>query len=636
MHQKFVRLVSLIVLLFSFVSTEAAELGDIPDGGFRSPEGDPRFAPEAGVRPLNNLVFELLNVESPGTEERQFRNPRDGWLYIKVTWGEKAASPVKVQLDDGVIELREVEGQQETMVFRKAGPHAIRLEADSNSASRLEVRAVGDLVYATYGMNPHIKETGHYAWDFLKRHCLNHYNGILGVGTLTEKGESVQEAEIREWTSQGKRWYTVEPVPYEVSSADECFAVWANSLGMQHPLMSGIWADEFGVGEKYGRKTVELYPFWTEALQRLQADPRFADRTFYSYIAASRLLPAESYAQMVPFLKTMMEGNYAFAPECYLPESRSRPGRIILKTEDLISEFSPAWEMASRESFEHAVPGGAANRVITMFTASEPGWETSDIYPEYDFNVFLDAQFQFIATDPAYFGVRGIQSYQSSYTGEEQLRLFARLMRHYAIEGKTQRLLSDPYVLPHLSNPDFTEGLKDWTIEPAVAVRDSASVSHKMIPGYGSLQARYHALPGTGDTVLVSRRSSERPNVISQRLKQLTPGRLYSLRFLTGNYGEFTLGESVQQKHSVSKQIEGVEVIPEKSFQAIVESGYWYPLGKFNNRNPYWLNYHQVVFRARGETAELKLLDWAEGDRAGGPEGEEYIWNFIQVQPYVE
>ena len=67
-----------------------------------------------------------------------------------------------------------------------------------------------------------------------------------------------------------------------------------------------------------------------------------------------------------------------------------------------------------------------------------------------------------------------------------------------------------------------------------------------------------------------------------------------------------------------------------------MESGYWYPVGKFNAQNPYYLNYHQVVFRAQEETAELQLSDWMSSDEPGGPAGEEQIWNFIQIQPYVE
>lgn len=61
------------------------ELGTIPSQGFRSPEGDPRLSPESGLRPLNNLVFELLNLERPESTPHRFRNPRDGWVYLRAT-----------------------------------------------------------------------------------------------------------------------------------------------------------------------------------------------------------------------------------------------------------------------------------------------------------------------------------------------------------------------------------------------------------------------------------------------------------------------------------------------------------------------------------------------------------------------
>jgi hypothetical protein len=48
------------------------------------------------------------------------------------------------------------------------------------------------------------------------------------------------------------------------------------------------------------------------------------------------------------------------------------------------------------------------------------------------------------------------------------------------------------------------------------------------------------------------------------------------------------------------------------------------------------MNYHQQVFRATAKTAELQLSDWTADTASNGPEGEELIWNFIQVQPYFE
>ncbi len=624
------RVIGLLVWLSALSGAAASNLGDPPAGGFRSPEGAPRFSPEHGATPLNNLVFELLNQESPGADSYTFHNPRDGWVYIRVTTAGDVATNT-VLLDGESVALKRVDEHLEAMRYITAGPHTVQLGADHASGKQLEVRAIGELVYATYGLDPHIAETGVYTWDYLRQHCLDHYNSIIGTGD----GIDMQAAELREWTAEGKRWFTAEEVPYDVASADEAYEHWAKSPGMAHPLMSGIWADEFGVGEKYGKKTADMYPIWIEAIRRLHANPAFANRSFYAY-GPSRLLPAPDFAQMYPFIQALMESGYRLAPEWYLPEGQSRPGRVIEKTGDLLAEFSPGWEQASRESFELAHTGAATERVLALLLFSEPGWESGDLFPGYDFNVFLDAQLQFIATDPAFFGVRGLQGYLSGYCGEEQTRLFARLIRHYAIEGNTTRFLGDPYVLPHLQNSDLANGTAGWNLAPAVVAPGQESIAVKNVPGFGTLQGKYHAPEGTGDVTLWTRRSAEKPNVVSQTIQQLTPGRLYSLRLITGDFQELASGVSVQRKHAVSVTVENVDVVEEKTFQAVVPAGFWYSHGAFNAQNPYCLNYHQQVFRARAETAALHLSDWVSADSPGGPIGEELLMNFIQVQPYFE
>lgn len=623
----------LFVWAVAFTWTAAGgELGDVPAGGFRSPEGDMRFSAEAGAKPLNNLVFELLNVESPGSRQHKFHNPREGWLYLRVPpISEDANQPVTVVLDDKPVALRKVEGHFEAMRYITEGPHAVGIAPGGGPVMRLEVRAIGELFYAVYGGDPHIPEMGVYTWDFLRRHCLDHYNCIIGAGTLSPDGQSTQEAEIREWTGEGKRWFTLHSLPL-VESADEAFNYWTQTPGMRHPLMHGIWGDEFGPG-----RLAKYYPHWVEALRRIHADPKFRDRKLYAY-CPSRFLPVGDYTYdvMFPFIRTVMDCGYRFGPEWYLPEGRSRPGRIINKTEDLLAELSPGWEQASRESYERVSPGAATNRVVVLSMLSEPGWETGDLYPNYDYNVFLDCQFQFLATDPAFFGLRGVQGYHSSYCGEEQIRLFAKLVRHYAIEGNINRMLQDPYVLTHLQNPDFEDGTVGWTLTPAVATAGEQSMTAKTVPGFGVLQARYQAPKGLGDAALWTRRSLKRPNVISQQIQNLTPGRLYSLRLITGDYQELSKGKSDRRKHAVSVRVRNAEPVVKKCFQATSSCGYYYPFGVFNKNNAYWINYHQHVFRATEASTRLELSDWSSDQSAGGPGGEELIWNFIQVQPYLE
>ena len=622
-----------ILFVTATVSGRAGDLGDVPPGGFRSPEGDRRFTSAAGAKPINNLVFELLHVTAPGTRAHRFRNPREGWVYLRVT-PAAGNRPAAVALDSQPVALALVNGQLEAMRFLTAGPHTVGLAPGGPEAAALEVRSIGELFYATYGGNPHVSETGNYSWDFLRRHCLHHYNSIIGSSSSNPDGTSPQEAELRAWVAAGKRWFSLEPVPFRPdTTADQTFDHWTRAIGMSHPLMSGIWIDEFGANPRNGKTPEQWYKLWINAIRRIAADSRYRGRKLYAY-GPIGMRPAERFRVMFPFVKTLIDSGYRLGSEWYLPEGLSRPGRVINNTNDLLAEFSPGWEGANRESFEKGVPGSASERVIVLSLLSEPGWETGDLYSKYDYNVFLDAQFQFVATDPSFFATRGVQGYQSSYCGEEQLRLFARLVRHYAIEGNTKRLLEDPYVLTHLQNSDFTGGTTGWSLQLAEGAGDGASIKVVTAPGFGRMQGKYHAPPGAGDVALRTRRSGARPNLVSQTIEGLTPGRLYSLRLITGDYRELIGKQSQRRKHAVSVTIEKGQLVADKCFQAVVSSGYWYPYGAFNANNPYWINYHQRVFRASGKTARLVLSDWVSRQASDGPTGQQLLWNFIQLQPY--
>ena len=83
-------------------------------------------------------------------------------------------------------------------------------------------------------------------------------------------------------------------------------------------------------------------------------------------------------------------------------------------------------------------------------------------------------------------------------------------------------------------------------------------------------------------------------------------------------------------------KIEDVDEVAEKRFDALIRSNYAHAHGPFSRSNPYRMNYHQRVFRAKGTSARLTFSDWASDDEPGGPVGEELLWNFVQVQPYLE
>ena len=70
-------------------------------------------------------------------------------------------------------------------------------------------------------------------------------------------------------------------------------------------------------------------------------------------------------------------------------------------------------------------------------------------------------------------------------------------------------------------------------------------------------------------------------------------------------------------------------MLPEKTIHQLYEQ-------PFQGTPHPWMNFHRVVFRARSETAGLVISDWASPTAPGGPEGQQLIFNFVQVQAYFE
>jgi hypothetical protein len=103
---------------------------------------------------------------------------------------------------------------------------------------------------------------------------------------------------------------------------------------------------------------------------------------------------------------------------------------------------------------------------------------------------------------------------------------------------------------------------------------------------------------------------------------------------VTADYQELVQGNSVEQKNAVSIQLGGAKIIPTKSFQQPMANNYAHTIHAFKDHNKFWMNYHFLVFRAKGRSAKLTISDWASAASPGGPVGQELLYNFIEVQPY--
>ena len=237
--------------------------------------------------------------------------------------------------------------------------------------------------------------------------------------------------------------------------------------------------------------------------------------------------------------------------------------------------------------------------------------------PNVDYHVWMDQQMNVVANHPVMADMAGLNWWTTILADEETVRFVGKLYRHYAIEGKTEMLTQDPLFLTHIQNADFEKGLEGWTLQPA----EEGTIQAKSFPRYGRIEGRYMGLgrpadpEHIGDTFLWMKRSENGPNMFSQTIKDLEPGRLYSMKMFTCDYKDLinpkkkTLEEANPFIGRVA--LEGVELDTKRSFTETYASNPEPPI-------PVWITYHWKVFRAKGPTAKLTVSDWpGEGSRRG-------------------
>jgi hypothetical protein len=567
-------------------------------------------AAEAKERPmnrLNNLVVELLNVEQAAAgSEYTFENPRRGWVFIAASSRAQDPASIRLAVDGAEIVTRAVTESEsvEAMRFLAAGEHTVSLGSGSAALGSLVVRAIPELVYCRFGAGQHIPEFGVYDAQFLSKDVLPNVNTMVGGGAESERPY------LELWKREGRRWIVECGVPgltaRQPVSADEAEAYWTGNPGLKDPLYDGVVADEFFASDQV------QYDGWIEAIRRIAADPQFKGKAFYPY-CGGELWQGGKSRQMI---QTVMDAGWPLAWERYLPEQATE-ARARDYLQDMLSSRMLGWRAAQ--------PGVEQHTVVCLGYMSAPP-ESLDVYPNVDYRVWMDMQFNMLANDPAFDRVYGVMEYLSSYASEETVRWAGRLYRHYCIEGQRTPLTRDPYILTHIQNGDFDHGLDGWAVAPA----ESDSVTVKSADGYSWLEGRY---PQTeqGDTFLVMRRSAAKPNEVSQPIMGLQPGRLYSVEMITGDRRDL----SIEQTHAVSIRVDGGEVLKDKSFQKVYPNSYAHRWGPFDAEYRAWLNYHWLVFRATAAEGKLTISDWASPTHPGGPAGQELMFNFVQVQPYL-
>ncbi len=552
-------------------------------------DGAPEFPRgPVGARQLNNLVTELLNVSGPDAsgKEYAFANPRPGWIFISnagaATVALRAAKdnpPTQVALAD------EYGDAHEAMRYLEAGSYTISTAAVKN----LIVRAIPTLAYSQHGCSPLVEEYGEFMGAFEEKYVLKNINSM----------DTYRLDMARAWAEKGKRSFLESSVPKGTAekplTEEEVTKAITGDPRWFDPLVSGLLADEFEHSEPFDA-------LWAKVVDRILSDSQSKGKSFNPW--CNNLWNGPEGRELV---SVVVKHNSDLLWKRYLNEQRTEEAGWRHLMGELVY-LAGQW----REK----CPGSMPRIVLVIGTYSTPP-QMLDNLPNVDYRTYLDMQFNLAATHPAFKGVGGLMTYLNRYCDEETVRLGARLMRHYGIEGKTEPFIKDPYTLSHLDNPDFERLGEGWSLSPA----GENAIRFDVSRGFGALQGRFACSSNLseGDTVLVTRRSADKPNTFSQEIKGLEPGRLYTFRMFIGDFNDM----SKKQTYAASVTLDGAEIT--RSINHV-----------FGQGNQAWMNYRWDLFRAKAATARLTVSDWLNDHEPGGPVGQELMYNFIQVQPYFE
>jgi hypothetical protein len=597
-----------------------------------APNGNPSV-PEP--QKLNNLATLLLDVvPAPTRESFPFVRASDGWIFLSFnTHGE---GKIRLTLDKAspgeapINPASESGPTHEAMHYLTKGRHTLQIErSGSITLEHLTVKAIPELMHCGLGFDPQIKSYGRYDLDFLKRDILPNVTALIVPHNI-----KLSDSVIEEWHRQGKRFVGEVGIDSQAKTADQHAAFWTGFL-THAPFLDGIIIDEFIVNRPVSEwaaltpdrlawmeKERADYRRYAEAFKQIRADKRFANKGIYVFVGGSgKKLVQEIIGTNV--LRTLLDCGYFVAPERYLHEmSSEEASHQALR---LFLDGLADWEAKE--------PGVKKQMVITFGLFSMPSGGLNK-QPNVDYHVWMDQQMNLVANEPSLANIAGINWWTSLLADEETVRFVGKLYRHYAIEGQTNLFTSDPLFLTHIQNADFEHGTNGWTLHLA----EDGTIAAKSFPRYGRIEGRFMGLgrpadpEHIGDNFLWMKRSEKGPNTFSQTIKNLQPGRLYSLKMFVCDYNDLITPKPKkieEAKSTVTVLIEGAEVDTTRSFTEVYASN---PEPKI----PVCITYHWKIFRAKTSTATLTVSDWQSPNQPAPPFGQEQAFNFLEIQPYHE
>ncbi len=552
----------------------------------------------SNIRQLNNLVAEVLDepIKSDSSAQSfKFVNPRDGWVFVALTT-DTPAPGLTVKIDEGDPVITAATDRLEAFRELAMGEHRITVSGN-NADARLVVRSIPEIFNYPPCVNSYVRENGSYGWEFMKKHILYAVTTLNG-GALP--GDALPESK-----ALGLKWLANFGVhapgdPAELRDRME------KTAGMTQPQYDGFTCDELF----FARATIGNY---SDGL-RLLDNPE--NRLVYTWIVGKPSIRSLHTDFMSTCLNASRgRGRLLFEAYCH-PQANEEAAAAYL--DNMIGE--------TMRRFNAYFPNAAAGTGIIFGNFNQIPIISLEHNPSVDFKYFLDMQVNLVANSPDFKDLATTGYWGTYYGDEEMVRWSFKLMRHYAVEGN-KGMLSDRYGFTYapgfIANPDFADGLDDWTVSPAT----EGSVRPHTIAGYGKKSQGRWGGGSAGNTACVMTRDAEKPNRISQTVEALEVGRAYCLQFVTADLKDITDKKYNPRRYGIDVELEGAEILRDKGFVHIDRRN----KGRYkDNNNVAKINLNRIIFRAKTPTQVI-----AFNDEKAEP-GEELVVNFVQLRPYLE
>ncbi len=541
------------------------------------------------------MVRRLLTVDD-FSNATSFERSEDGWVFLR------RGNSSGILLDGKKLaDISPVPGQFEALVFVTAGSHTVA--PDGTAGGSLFINAVPEIIAYNH---PHKGLDIRLGGEFLKKYL---YSSLTTInhGSLY----NVHPQDKPKALAHGKAWMGYFGLGYRIlkplPTPQELSEIIQDHYFMNDDGFSGLTYDEIDIDHP-GHKQV-----YTEAIRLLQDNPRL----IYTFSSGVKFQINAQNADYLSAAVNVSQGRGKFLFECY---ARTQP------TPEAADAYLEDYLVDTMHRANTLYPGVAPHSIIFHALYSRPGSYCTDTFPAVDSKVFHDKYFHILATRDEFRGLHGIGIYDYNRSGdEEDVRWVSRLLRHYFLEGNTEPVapkFSYQYLPGILKNGNFAEKGKYWTLYSS----DTKKPEIQTRKGYSQfMRLRYTQASVEGDNLCVFYTKKGRINSLSQTLRNLHPGKTYSLSFVMADDKEVKANKGAGKVPPIQVRLSDSKIVTNEM-----------PLAKYFSENSFSDNKafsrKIVIFKPEKSEVQLSITD------EGNTEEEEkmFLINFIRVKPYYE